>query len=183
MRVWTWLPKSWKRTLLPRITEFTRRVTGISNQIFVQNNTRKRPRDRCGRPAAAPCGATQLGGRRAARTPRAETAPCHSAQPRGTERTERRSSEPSIASARNEPSPTPRRLKTLLGAEKLSNPVRGRENALSRAEPAPLTRTAPARSVSRRGRGSLGLPPPPLFAPSGGSAISNGGTDRRRPTR
>lgn len=98
-------------------------------------------------------------------------------------RTERRSSEPSIASARNEPSPTPRRLKTLLGAEKLSNPVRGRENALSRAEPAPLTRTAPARSVSRRGRGSLGLPPPPLFAPSGGSAISNGGTDRRRPTR
>jgi len=79
--------------------------------------------------------------------------------------------------------PTPRSLKTLLGAEKLSNPVRGRENALSRAEPAPLTRTAPARSVSRRGRGSLGLPPPPLFAPSGGSAISNGGTDRRRPTR
>lgn len=182
MRVWTWLPKSWKRTLLPRITEFTRRVTGISNQIFVQNNTRKRPRDRCGRPAAAPCGATQLGGRRAARTPRAETAPCHSAQPRGTahgkaqQRAFNRLGQKRAA-------PTPRSLKTLLGAEKLSNPVRGRENALSRAEPAPLTRTAPARSVSRRGRGSLGLPPPPLFAPSGGSAISNGGTDRRRPTR
>lgn len=167
----TRLSKSWTRTLPPRITDFARWVTGILNRPSVRHGSHGNALCRSAPRCTARRAESRANGPIGARP--------------GTERTERNGGEPSVRSARNGRSPAPRRLKTSLGAEKLSKPVRGRENALSRAAPSRQRRHEPRPPAAPpAGPGARsGLPQPPLFAPSGGSAISNSGTDRRRPTR